>query len=76
MPEKTKTVPVTIPMAEGFVTNAAYYKLTFLDKDKVSLGTQLNELLPILWMKAGAHGVCPTHVDGEFMVFPRTRWLS
>lgn len=60
-------------MAEGFVTNAAYYKLTFLDKDKVSLGTQLNELLPILWMKAGAHGVCPTHVDGEFMVFSENK---
>lgn len=73
LPEKTKTVPVTIPMAEGFVTNAAYYKLTFLDKDKVSLGTQLNELLPILWMKAGAHGVCPTHVDGEFMVFSENK---
>lgn len=71
--EKTKTVPVTIPMAEGFVANAAYYKLTFLDKDKVSLGAQLNELLPILWMKAGAHGVCPTHVDGEFMVFPENK---
>lgn len=73
LPEKTKTVPVTIPMAEGFVTNAAYYKLTFLDKDKVSLGAQLNELLPILWMKAGAHGVCPTHVDGEFMVFSENK---
>lgn len=73
LPEKTKTVPVTIPMAEGFVANAAYYKLTFLDKDKVSLGVQLNELLPILWMKAGAHGVCPTHVDGEFMVFPENK---
>lgn len=73
LPEKTKTVPVTIPMAEGFVANAAYYKLTFLDKDKVSLGAQLNELLPILWMKAGAHGVCPTHVDGEFMVFSENK---
>lgn len=73
MSEKTKTVPVTIPMAEGFVANAAYYKLTFLDKDKVSLGAQLNELLPILWMKAGAHGVCPTHVDGEFMVFSENK---
>lgn len=73
LPEKTKTVPVTIPMAEGFVANAAYYKLTFLDKDNVSLGAQLNELLPILWMKAGAHGVCPTHVDGEFMVFSENK---
>ena len=69
LPERTKTVPVTIQMADGFAANAAYYKLTFLDKDKVSLGAQLNELLPILWMKAGAHGVCPTHVKGEYKVF-------
>lgn len=60
-------------MAEGFVANAAYYKLTFLDKNKVSLGAQLNELLPILWMKAGAHGVCPAHVEGEFMVFAENK---
>lgn len=73
LPERTKTVPVTIPMSEGFAANAAYYKLTFLDKDKVSLGAQLDELLPILWMKAGAHGVCPTHVEGEYMVFAENK---
>ena len=73
LPERTKTVPVTIPMADGFAANAAYYKLTFLDKDKVSLGTQLEKLLPILWMKAGAHGVCPTHVEEEFTVFEENK---
>ena len=73
LPERTKTVPVTIPMADGFAANAAYYKLTFLDKDKVSLGTQLEKLLPILWMKAGAHGVCPTHVESEYSVYPENK---
>lgn len=73
LPERTKTIPVTIPMADGFTANAAYYKLTFLDKNKVSLGAQLNELLPILWMKAGAHGVCPAHVEGEFMAFAENK---
>ncbi|MDD3034869.1 MAG: DNA methyltransferase [Bacteroidales bacterium] len=48
-----------IPMADGFRTNAIYFKLGFLDKDKVSLGMQLNELLPILWLKTGAIGQCP-----------------
>ena len=33
----------------------------------------MNELLPILWMKAGAHGVCPAHVEGEFMVFAENK---
>ena len=71
--ERTKTVPVTFPMSEGFEANAAFYKLTFMDKEAVSLGTQLDKLLSILWMKAGAHGVCPTHVEGEYKVFPENR---
>lgn len=73
LPEKTKTVPVNIPMAEGFAANAAFYKLTFLDKEAVSIGAQLDNLLSILWMKAGAHGVCPTHAEGEYVVFPENR---
>ncbi len=47
------------PMAEGFKANAAFFKLGFLDKTKVSLGMQFKEMLPTLWMKAGAHGRCP-----------------
>ena len=73
LPEKTKMIPVTIPMSEGFNANAAYYKLIFLDKEAVSIGTQLDELLSILWMKAGAYGVCPTHIEGEYAVFPKNR---
>jgi len=73
LPEITKTIPVTFPMSEGFEANAAFYKLTFLDKEAVSLGSQLDKLLSILWMKAGAHGVCPTHVEGEYTVFPENR---
>lgn len=73
LPERTKTVPVTFPMSDGFEANAAFYKLTFLDKEAVSLGTQLDKLLSILWMKAGAHGICPTHVEGEYAIFPENR---
>ena len=73
LPERTKTVPVTFPMSEGFETNAAYYKLTFLDKEAVSLGSQLDKLLSILWMKAGAHGVCPIHIEGEYAVLSENR---
>ena len=73
LPERTKTVPVTFPMSEGFKANAVFYKLTFLDKEAVSLGTQLDKLLSILWMKAGAHGICPTHVEGEYAIFPENK---
>lgn len=48
-----------MPMADGFKTNAVYFKLGFLDKTKVSLGMQFKELLSTLWMKAGAIGKCP-----------------
>jgi adenine-specific DNA-methyltransferase len=48
-----------IPMADGFKANAAFFKLGFLDKTSVALGKQFKELLPILWMKAGAVGKCP-----------------
>jgi len=46
------------PMSNGFKANAAYFKLGFLDKTSVALGRQFKEMLPILWMKAGAHGPC------------------
>ena len=48
-----------IPMSEGFAANAKYFKLGFLDKDSVELQRQFRELLPLLWMKAGAIGRCP-----------------
>ena len=47
-------------MADGFKANAAFFKLGFLDKNAVALGRQFKELLPVLWLKAGAHGPCPT----------------
>lgn len=49
-----------IPMADGFKANAVYFKLSFLNKTDVALGRQFKEMLPTLWMKAGAHGPCPT----------------
>lgn len=60
MGQMEESVPVTMPMKEGFKANAAYFKLGFLDKTSVALGRQFKELLPILWMKAGARGECPT----------------
>lgn len=48
------------PMAEGFKANAVFFKLGFLDKTTVALSRQFRELLPVIWMKAGAIGPCPT----------------
>lgn len=49
-----------IPMQDGFNTNAQYFKLEFLDKNSIAAYRQFRELLPLLWMKAGAIGECPT----------------
>ena len=49
-----------IPMRIGFKTNVEYFKLSFLDKTSVSLGQQFENLLPVIWLKAGGIGQCPT----------------
>lgn len=53
-----------IPMSEGFRANAAFFKLGFLDKTEVKLGRQFKELLPVIWLKAGAVGRCPA-LEGD-----------
>ena len=53
-------VPVKMPMADGFKANAVFFKLGFLDKTSVQLGRQFKEMLPMLWLKAGGWGKCPT----------------
>jgi adenine-specific DNA-methyltransferase len=47
------------PMSAGFDTNLAYFKLEFLDKDRVALKQAFREVLPMLWLKAGAVGPRP-----------------
>lgn len=64
-----ETVPVSMPMKDGFKTNAVFFKLGFLDKRSVERGRQLQELLPLLWMKAGAKGECPTKVEGDYAIW-------
>ncbi len=64
------------PMAEGFKANAAFFKLGFLDKTSVALGRQFKELLPVLWMKSGCFGPCPSLGDEglpEMLVLPQNR---
>lgn len=47
------------PLADGFAANLAYFKLDFLDKDQVALQRRFKEILPLLWLKAGAIGPRP-----------------
>ena len=63
-----------IPMSAGFAANAEYFKLGFLDRNRVSLGMQFREILPLLWLKAGAVGKRPALPEGdelpEMMILP------
>ena len=47
------------PLAAGFSANLAYFRLDFLDKDRVALRRAFREILPLLWLKAGAVGPRP-----------------
>lgn len=53
------------PFSSGFSANAVFCKLGFLDKTSIALGQQFREMLPMLWMKAGAQGKCPEITTDE-----------
>lgn len=66
-----------LPMADGFKANAAFFQLGFLDKTAVALGVQFREMLPLLWMKAGAIGACPSLGDQDIpdmLVLPENKF--
>ena len=46
-------------VSDGFPANLAYFKLDFLDPERVSLKRAFREILPLLWLKAGAVGPRP-----------------
>lgn len=74
-PLKGNYIGSDIPMADGFKTNAVFFKLGFLDKTKISLGMQFKELLSTLWMKARAIGRCPTVGDDipDMLILPENK---
>ncbi len=75
-PLKGNYIGRDIPMADGFKANAIYFKLGFLDKNEVALGRQFKEMLPILWMKAGAIGLCPTVSEDipDMLIFSESKF--
>lgn len=64
-------------MSDGFKANAAFFKLGFLNPGAVALGRKFEELLPVLWMKAGAHGECPKYSPSDkergYVVWPQNK---
>ena len=75
-PLKGSYLGLDVPMSQGFKANANFFKLGFLDKTAIALGMKLKEMLPVLWMKAGAVGRCP---EGEcdisdILIFPENKF--
>lgn len=64
VPLKGNYIGSNIPMSDGFKANVVFFKLGFLDRNAVALGRQFKEMLPTLWMKAGAIGKCPEMNEG------------
>ncbi|GAB6174468.1 hypothetical protein JCM15765_39460 [Paradesulfitobacterium aromaticivorans] len=64
------------PMSDGFPANCEYFKLGFLDKNDVAMGKQFMEILPLLWLKAGAIGKRP-ELDGseipDMLILPQNK---
>lgn len=76
-PLKGNYLESDLPMADGFQSNAIYFKLGFLDKTSVALGRQFKELLSVFWMKAGSIGMCPK-LEGDsvpkMLILPDNRF--
>lgn len=53
------------PMSAGFAANLAYFKLDFLERERVTLRQAFREILPLLWLKSGAVGPRPELPRGE-----------
>ena len=63
-------------MSDGFESNAVYFRLGFVDKNSVTLGRQFRQILPLLWLKAGAYGKCPSvggDTEPSMLVLPENR---
>jgi adenine-specific DNA-methyltransferase len=47
------------PFAQGFDENCEFFRLDYLDPDKVELGRSFDALHPLFWLRAGARGARP-----------------
>ena len=67
---------IDLQIADGFKSNAVFFKLDFLDKTAVALGRQLKELIPVLWMKAGSYNICPeiNEIVDPMIILPSNRF--
>lgn len=59
-----------VPMSKGLAANMDYLRLGFVDPDALEMGGRFSDLLPALWMMAGARGPLPTYDDSDAFIIP------
>ncbi|MFF9128529.1 site-specific DNA-methyltransferase [Streptomyces sp. NPDC014889] len=57
-------------MADGLAGNVEFFRLDYLERDRVSLGAAFSKISPLLWLKAGATGPRVDHVSPEGWALP------
>lgn len=57
-----------VPFATGLQANLSYFRLEYLDPGAVEVGRKLDDLLPTLWLMAGALGKVPEATDADYLV--------
>jgi adenine-specific DNA-methyltransferase len=59
-----------VSMSAGLAANMDYLRLGFLDPDALEMGGRFNDLLPALWMMAGARGPVPAYKERDPFIIP------
>jgi adenine-specific DNA-methyltransferase len=67
---RIRQAPLMRPAAEGFPENLVHLRLEYLDPNSVEIGRHLDDLLPTLWLMAGALGEVPVCATGAPYVVP------
>jgi adenine-specific DNA-methyltransferase len=62
------------PIGAGFEESVEFYKLEYLDPDSVRLGDQLDAILPMLRLAAGAIGRLPAATDEPWIAPEGAPW--
>ena len=62
------------PVSEGFDEAVEFYKLEYLDPDSVRLGDQLEAILPMLRLAAGAVGSTPSPGTDPWLIPDHGSW--
>ena len=52
-------------LSEGFQANARFFRLDYLDRDRVELGHEFEAIVPALWLMAGGQGQYELQVGGD-----------